>query len=177
MTTSVRNNSVFRSFFEKQKLTGPKFIDWYRQLLLVLSIKDKENYLEHPIPAAPVAPPGQQPTQSPSSGSSSSSDASSSDSPPPRFRDLKDVYDSCIATQIIILEQQKEYSITLLEQRFLVFGTPMFQISITWSSKKQEMFAFSSSKVEYAAVTSIARQVLWLRTLLVDFNCEQKGAT
>nr|GFA10170.1 retrotransposon protein, putative, Ty1-copia subclass [Tanacetum cinerariifolium] len=48
------------SFFEKQKLTGPNFIDWYRQLRLVLSIEDKENYLEHPIPAAPVAPPGQQ---------------------------------------------------------------------------------------------------------------------
>nr|GEZ58102.1 hypothetical protein [Tanacetum cinerariifolium] len=60
MTTSVRNNSVFRSFFEKQKLTGPNFIDWYRQLRLVLLIEDKENYLEHPIPAAPVAPPGQQ---------------------------------------------------------------------------------------------------------------------
>nr|GEY34861.1 macrolide export protein like [Tanacetum cinerariifolium] len=48
------------SFFEKQKLSGPNFIDWYRQLRLVLSIEDKENYLEHPIPAAPVAPPGQQ---------------------------------------------------------------------------------------------------------------------
>nr|GEV53081.1 zinc finger, CCHC-type [Tanacetum cinerariifolium] len=60
MTTSVRNNSVFRSFFEKQKLIGPNFIDWYRQLRLVLSTEDKENYLEHPIPAAPVALPGQQ---------------------------------------------------------------------------------------------------------------------
>nr|GEW05949.1 hypothetical protein [Tanacetum cinerariifolium] len=60
MTTSVGNNSVFRSFFEKQKLTGPNFIDWFRQLHLVLLIKDKENYLEHPIPAALVAPPGQQ---------------------------------------------------------------------------------------------------------------------
>nr|GEZ36226.1 zinc finger, CCHC-type [Tanacetum cinerariifolium] len=60
MTTSVGNNSVFRSFFEKQKLTGPNFIDWYKQLRLVLSIKDKENYLENPIPAAPVAPPRQQ---------------------------------------------------------------------------------------------------------------------
>ncbi|GJR05378.1 hypothetical protein Tco_0528362 [Tanacetum coccineum] len=48
------------SFFEKQKLTGPNFIDWYRQLRSVLSTEDKENYLEHPIPAAPVAPPGQQ---------------------------------------------------------------------------------------------------------------------
>ncbi|GKA47630.1 zinc finger, CCHC-type containing protein, partial [Tanacetum coccineum] len=60
MTTSVGNNSVFRSFFEKQRLTGPNFIDWYRQLRLVLSTEDKENYLEHPIPAAPVALPGQQ---------------------------------------------------------------------------------------------------------------------
>nr|GFD08054.1 zinc finger, CCHC-type [Tanacetum cinerariifolium] len=30
------------------------------QLRLVLSTEDKENYLEHPIPAAPVAPHGQQ---------------------------------------------------------------------------------------------------------------------
>ncbi|GJX98044.1 hypothetical protein Tco_0355063 [Tanacetum coccineum] len=64
MTTSVGNNSVFHEyiFFEKQKHTTPKNypIDWYRQLRLVLSTKDKEYYLEHPIPVAPVAPPGQQ---------------------------------------------------------------------------------------------------------------------
>nr|GEU51065.1 hypothetical protein [Tanacetum cinerariifolium] len=60
MTTSAGNNSVLRSFFEKQKLTGPNFIDWYRQLRLVLLTEDKENYLEHPIPEEPVAPPGQQ---------------------------------------------------------------------------------------------------------------------
>nr|GEW92961.1 hypothetical protein [Tanacetum cinerariifolium] len=60
MTTSVGNNSVFKSFFKKQKLTGPNFIDWYRQLRLVLSTEDKENYLGHHIPAVPVAPPGQQ---------------------------------------------------------------------------------------------------------------------
>ncbi|GKA88263.1 retrotransposon protein, putative, ty1-copia subclass [Tanacetum coccineum] len=61
MTTSVINNSVFRGFFEKQKLTGPNFIDWYRQLRIVLSVDDKLNYLEHPIPAAPVpAHAGQQ---------------------------------------------------------------------------------------------------------------------
>ncbi|GJZ91080.1 hypothetical protein Tco_0663007 [Tanacetum coccineum] len=46
-------------FFEKQKLTGPNFIDWYRQLRIVLSIDDKLNYLEQPLPPAPVAPAGQ----------------------------------------------------------------------------------------------------------------------
>ncbi|GJX74858.1 retrotransposon protein, putative, ty1-copia subclass [Tanacetum coccineum] len=60
MTTSSANNSVFRGLFEKQKLTGPNFIDWYRQLRIVLSIEDKLNYLEQPLPPAHVAPEGQQ---------------------------------------------------------------------------------------------------------------------
>nr|GFA00668.1 zinc finger, CCHC-type [Tanacetum cinerariifolium] len=55
MTTSSANNSVFRGFFEKQKLTGPNFIDWYRKLRIVLSIEDKLNYQEQPIPLALVA--------------------------------------------------------------------------------------------------------------------------
>nr|GEX25346.1 zinc finger, CCHC-type [Tanacetum cinerariifolium] len=49
-----------RGFFEKQKLTGPNFIDWYRQLTIVVSIEDKLNYLEQPIPPASVAPAGPQ---------------------------------------------------------------------------------------------------------------------
>nr|GEX92539.1 zinc finger, CCHC-type [Tanacetum cinerariifolium] len=61
MTTSVVNNSDFRGFFEKQKLTGPNFIDWYRQLRIVLSIEDKLDYPKQPIPPAPVpAQAGQQ---------------------------------------------------------------------------------------------------------------------
>ncbi|GJY21911.1 zinc finger, CCHC-type containing protein [Tanacetum coccineum] len=54
ITTIVVNNSVFRGFFKKQKLTGPNFIDWYRQLRIVLSTEDKLNYLEIPILVAPV---------------------------------------------------------------------------------------------------------------------------
>nr|GEZ35046.1 hypothetical protein [Tanacetum cinerariifolium] len=57
---SSANNSVFRGFFKKQKLTGPNFIDWYQQLRIVLSINDKLNYLEEPIPLTLVAPKGQQ---------------------------------------------------------------------------------------------------------------------
>ncbi|GJS21544.1 putative retrotransposon ty1-copia subclass protein [Tanacetum coccineum] len=56
MTTTVVNNSVFRAFFEKQRLTGPNFIDWYRNLRIVLSIEDKLPLLEQPIPAMPVPP-------------------------------------------------------------------------------------------------------------------------
>nr|GEV64959.1 zinc finger, CCHC-type [Tanacetum cinerariifolium] len=54
MTTTVVNNSVFKAFFEKQKLYRPNFIDWYRQLCIVLSAEDKLNYLELLIPATPV---------------------------------------------------------------------------------------------------------------------------
>nr|GEU54912.1 hypothetical protein [Tanacetum cinerariifolium] len=59
MTTSSANNSVFKGFFKKQKLTEPNFIDWYQQLRIVLSIADKLNYLEQPIPPALVLPAGQ----------------------------------------------------------------------------------------------------------------------
>nr|GEY80680.1 zinc finger, CCHC-type [Tanacetum cinerariifolium] len=54
MTTSVVNNSVFKGFFEKQKLTGPNFIDWYRKLRIVLSVEENSDYLEQPIHPAPV---------------------------------------------------------------------------------------------------------------------------
>ncbi|GKE98386.1 hypothetical protein Tco_0021737, partial [Tanacetum coccineum] len=61
MIISVVTNSVFRGFFEKQKLTGPNFIDWYRQLSIVLSVEDKLDYLEQPAPPAPIlAQAGQQ---------------------------------------------------------------------------------------------------------------------
>ena len=59
MTTTVVNNSVFRAFFEKQRLTGPNFMDLYRNLRIVLSIEDKLPYLEQPIPAMPIPPAGQ----------------------------------------------------------------------------------------------------------------------
>nr|GEW45492.1 hypothetical protein [Tanacetum cinerariifolium] len=55
----IANNSVLRGFFKKQKLTGPNFIDWYRQLRIVLSIEDKLNYLEQPVPPARVVHAGQ----------------------------------------------------------------------------------------------------------------------
>ncbi|GJR69677.1 zinc finger, CCHC-type containing protein [Tanacetum coccineum] len=59
MTTTVVNNSVFRTFFEKQKLTRPKFIDWYHNLRIVLSVEDNLPFLEQPIPAMPFPPTGQ----------------------------------------------------------------------------------------------------------------------
>nr|GEW48955.1 zinc finger, CCHC-type [Tanacetum cinerariifolium] len=46
-------------FLRETKLTGPNFIEWYRQLRIVLSIKDKLNYLEKPIPPATVVFAGQ----------------------------------------------------------------------------------------------------------------------
>ncbi|GJW41288.1 retrotransposon protein, putative, ty1-copia subclass [Tanacetum coccineum] len=59
MTTTVVNNSLFRTFFEKQKLTGINFMEWYRNLQIVLYVKDKFPFLEQPIPALPVPAEGQ----------------------------------------------------------------------------------------------------------------------
>ncbi|XP_074300477.1 secreted RxLR effector protein 161-like [Silene latifolia] len=49
--------------------------------------------------------------------------------------------------------------------------------AITWSSKKQETIALSSSEAEYAAASSASRQALWLLKLLADFYVQQNGAT
>ncbi|KAK9669666.1 hypothetical protein RND81_13G146900 [Saponaria officinalis] len=49
--------------------------------------------------------------------------------------------------------------------------------AVTWSSKKQETVALSSSEAEYTAATSAARQVFWLRKLLADLGCVQTEAT
>ncbi|GJR43275.1 retrotransposon protein, putative, ty1-copia subclass [Tanacetum coccineum] len=59
MTTTVVNKLFFRAFFEKQRLTRPNFIDWYRNLWIMLSVEDKLPFLEQPIPTMPVPPVGQ----------------------------------------------------------------------------------------------------------------------
>ncbi|GJZ48425.1 zinc finger, CCHC-type containing protein [Tanacetum coccineum] len=56
MTTTVVNNSLFRSWFEKQKLTGNNFVEWYHNLWIVLFTKGRLPYLEQPIPTLLVPP-------------------------------------------------------------------------------------------------------------------------
>ena len=42
--------------------------------------------------------------------------------------------------------------------------------AVTWSSKKQNVVALSSTKAEYVALTHAAKEALWLRTLFQEFN-------
>ena len=49
--------------------------------------------------------------------------------------------------------------------------------AITWSSKKQEVIALSSTEAEYIAVTSAACQGVWFRHLLGDMGVEQPNPT
>ncbi|GJR90389.1 hypothetical protein Tco_0214400 [Tanacetum coccineum] len=53
------NSSVFKSFFEKEKLSGPNFIDWYHNLRIVLMAEDKLTFFEQPIHVTPVLAEGQ----------------------------------------------------------------------------------------------------------------------
>lgn len=46
--------------------------------------------------------------------------------------------------------------------------------AISWSSKKQEVVALSTSEAEYIAATLAACQAVWLRRLVAD--CDQKQA-
>jgi hypothetical protein len=47
---------------------------------------------------------------------------------------------------------------------------------ICWNSKKQSTVALFKAEAEYNAVTSAARQGVWLRRMLEELNCKQTGA-
>ncbi|GJR17797.1 hypothetical protein Tco_0966324 [Tanacetum coccineum] len=49
------NHLAFRSMFEREKLSGNNFNDWFRQLKLVLRVEKKMFVIEQPIPPAPAA--------------------------------------------------------------------------------------------------------------------------
>ncbi|GJU63131.1 retrotransposon protein, putative, ty1-copia subclass [Tanacetum coccineum] len=49
------NHSAFRSMFEREKLSGNNFNDWFRQLKFVLRVEKKMYVIEQPLPAAPAA--------------------------------------------------------------------------------------------------------------------------
>nr|GEY83073.1 hypothetical protein [Tanacetum cinerariifolium] len=57
--TAANHSFYCWAFFEKQRLTRPNFIDWYRNLQIVLSVEDKLLFLEQPIPVMPVPQAGQ----------------------------------------------------------------------------------------------------------------------
>ncbi|GKD60166.1 hypothetical protein Tco_1297675 [Tanacetum coccineum] len=49
------NHSAFRSMFEREKLSGTSFNDWFRQLKLVLRVKKKLFVIKLPLLATLVA--------------------------------------------------------------------------------------------------------------------------
>ncbi|GJY91856.1 hypothetical protein Tco_0507638 [Tanacetum coccineum] len=49
------NHSAFRSMFEREKLSGNNFNDWFSQLKLVLRVEKKMYVIEQLLPAAPAA--------------------------------------------------------------------------------------------------------------------------
>ncbi|GKC58074.1 hypothetical protein Tco_1085672 [Tanacetum coccineum] len=46
------NHSAFRSMFEKEKLSGNNFNDWFARLKLVLRVEKKMHVIEQPLPPA-----------------------------------------------------------------------------------------------------------------------------
>ncbi|GJU13858.1 retrotransposon protein, putative, ty1-copia subclass [Tanacetum coccineum] len=45
---------AFKTFFERETLTGPNFNDWYRSLRIVLRVADTFDYLYKPCPGQPA---------------------------------------------------------------------------------------------------------------------------
>src|SRR5438132_6913861 len=55
MTSSSSSSFSLRSVLEKEKLSGTNFIDWIRNLRIVLKQERKDYVLENPIPPEPAA--------------------------------------------------------------------------------------------------------------------------
>ncbi|VFQ61951.1 unnamed protein product, partial [Cuscuta campestris] len=55
MANNNTNNLALRSILDKDKLNGTNFVDWQRNLYIVLHMDEKEYVLEKPIPPAPPA--------------------------------------------------------------------------------------------------------------------------
>ncbi|GJS37974.1 retrotransposon protein, putative, ty1-copia subclass [Tanacetum coccineum] len=53
--TQTTNNNSIRSILEKEKLNGSNFLDWYRNLRIVLMNEQKLHHLEEALPEAPHA--------------------------------------------------------------------------------------------------------------------------
>ena len=52
----MTNNTLsLRSLLEKEKLNGTNFLDWFRNLRIVLKQERKEYVIEEPIPIEPAA--------------------------------------------------------------------------------------------------------------------------
>nr|GEZ96832.1 retrovirus-related Pol polyprotein from transposon TNT 1-94 [Tanacetum cinerariifolium] len=161
MTTSVENNSVFRSFFEKQKLIGPNFIDWYRQLRSVLSTEDKENYLEHHILKYLH-----------------------------NTKDMFLVYGGNMERELrVCCYTDAEYltdADNLKSQTGYVFV--LNGCAVDWKSTKQSIFATSSTDAEYIAAFEASKEDVWIRKFIsgldivptieepISMYCDNTGA-
>ena len=55
MASNTTSNMSLRSILEKSKLNGTNFLDWYRNLRIVLKQEKKEYILDQPVPEEPAA--------------------------------------------------------------------------------------------------------------------------
>ena len=55
MASNTISNLSLRSILEKDKLNGTKFLDWYRNLRIVLKQEKREYILDQPVPDEPAA--------------------------------------------------------------------------------------------------------------------------
>ncbi|GKA46996.1 hypothetical protein Tco_0739879 [Tanacetum coccineum] len=54
-TTQTTNNNLIMLFLEKENLNGSNFLDWYRNLRIVLRNEQKLHHLEEALPEVPPA--------------------------------------------------------------------------------------------------------------------------
>ena len=55
MASNTTSNLSLRSILKKDKLNGTNFLDWYRNLRIILKQERNEYILDQPVPDEPAA--------------------------------------------------------------------------------------------------------------------------
>ena len=55
MASNIASNLSLQSILENDKLNGTNFLNWYRNLRIVLKQERKEHVLDQPVPDEPAA--------------------------------------------------------------------------------------------------------------------------
>jgi hypothetical protein len=56
------------------------------------------------------------------------------------------------------------------------FICKVFDSTVSWSSKRQDMIAISTTESEYYALAETVREIKWLKALLTDFNINVRSS-
>ncbi|XP_073268029.1 uncharacterized protein [Populus alba] len=113
------------------------------------------------------------------------------DQPVKGTRSLLDIYSRCNVvvaepvdveeatnSQVWIAAMKEELAMIDKNQTWMLVDRPTHKKNVfCWNSKKQYVVAHSTAEAEYITASVVAKQLIWLRKMLSDLDCNQQNPT